>query len=99
MPLGTDFVQVPHGMVEHDQNAWQAMQLGEDLIEMRSGWRSSKLCESAHPGRAGRAGQVVYAEMKHRVHIGYGPLDGDWGVGGAGRRAQQKWAPQCHRDR
>ena len=58
---------------------------------MRSGWRRSKLCKSAHPGCAGRAGQVVYAEMKRRVPIGHGPLDGDWRVASASGRAQKKW--------
>src|ERR1700733_5303960 len=66
------------------------MQLGEDLIETWSGWCGGKLCESTHPIRAGCTGQVVYAEMKGRVHIGYGPLDRNRDGAAAGNRAQQK---------
>ena|ERR1700733_13694113 len=80
MPLGPQFVQVPHRMVEHDQSVWQGMQLGEYFIEARRRRRGSKLRESMHPVCGSGAGQVMYAEMKNRIPVGDCPLNGDRGV-------------------
>ena len=90
MPIDTDLVQIPHGMVEDDQYVRYVMQVGENLLESGNGRGSSEVCEGLHPGRRGCLGKIVYSEMKDRVAIRSCPFDCDWDTVRAGRAQEQR---------
>ena len=86
MPIDSDLVEIPYGVVEDDQDVRQVMQIGEDLLYACNGWGSGEVCKGLHPCGGGCFGEVVNSEMKDRVAVWHGPLDGNGdlvGVGGA----------------